>query len=211
MRQGMTGIRYILLLLLSALSPAAAQLDSLAPDRFSLSVRPKSVRYLFTIDLLHADGARLVVMQGSDTLQLLPLADHPQTCSVPVHCFTATDIDFDGYADLMMRGTTSVHDQSYQFWRHDPAKGRFVLDDTISGELGEPAVSRRRRELTFQHISVTGDYQSWSTYRLVKGRFTLVQLYELERLDGVHSVRTITRVRNGQERIISRRKVREGW
>jgi hypothetical protein len=167
------------------------------------------VRYLVGIELDNDAGGRLIVMRGADTLETLPLDDHPQTCQQPVHCFDAVDIDFDGYLDILMRGSTTIHDQACQFWRYDRRRGRFALDDTISGEEGEPVISRRRRELTFQHVSATGEYQSWTTYRLVGVRFTRVEIMELESIDGAYAMRTITRVHNGRERVVSRKRVRE--
>jgi len=131
---------------------------------------------------------------------MLPLAAHEQ------FIFGATDINFDGRADLLFstrRGTSNVY---ADYWLFVPATEEFEY----LGNYPTFRVDAVHRELsTYEGGGAAGLIYEQNLYRFIGGRLTLTLREKQDATDDGHDVfvKTVSRLDHGKLREVSRQRV----
>lgn len=117
----------------------------------------------------------------------------------------STDVDFDGAADLVLLRGPCGEGCRYDFYRFDPARGRFAFAPELSA-LSAPVIDRERREVReFESRAPGGLLHRAARYRFAAGR--LEKIWESEQTDALPRppeaalTRTV-RARVGDEMVI---------
>jgi len=120
----------------AATSTAAAPADPgarecpAAPGEMAMRVRADGPEYRFRIvPAASADGDRavdsIVVRRGCETMQTLAPGESFLLPSETAPRLSMVDVDFDGHGDLAFLSYQGMANSTSEYWRFDPASGRF--------------------------------------------------------------------------------------
>lgn len=189
--------------------PAAHAQGKTPPiDSLLVQVHPGLQPYILFFRRSNVSGAgfQVDVMQQGILRQTFTLEEPPRGgCEgVPSNCVTVRDVNFDGYADLQIFTSVTVHDPDWSFLCFNPKTGLFVTEDTLNGATGTVAVDAARKEVTFSWGSVNENRYGKYVYHWTSDRFVRVREILNERIDNGDMIRrTVSELKKGVMQVVS--------
>jgi hypothetical protein len=164
-----------------------------APGEVALKVSARGPEFRFHT-FGNADGEvdSITVSRGCVRTQTLRPGENYHTSSDASTRLSLKDLDFDGYGDLGFLDVAGSSNFAYEYWRYDPATGRF----TPLGGYDELEVDSTRRVLTNRNTCCGGMQWVLGTYRVENGKMVTLREEMMSSADStplpdryVHSIR----------------------
>lgn len=148
----------------------------------------------------------ITVTRGGRPVQTLVPAENEVPAEAGIERISRPDLDWDGHADLALVAELSMAGSRSQYWRLDPAAGRFAPAGTYETLQADSAA---REWTTFNRGGHGGRLWTASRWRWMDGRLTEVRREAQDVLDDTTYVRITHERLDGALAQTAREAVRE--